>query len=154
MLFAVSGPNGAHIAVKPGGTGDVTGSHVVWRNERGTSFVPSGIVLGTRYYLADDKGIATCLDTTSGTILWRKRLGGNITASPVAAGNLVFFTNEAGSTLILDAAKPEYHEISRNEIGEDVYASLAISQGNILIRTAKNLVCVRRSHEIKSQNVH
>lgn len=142
LLFAVSGPNGTHIAIKPGGTGDVTESHVVWRNERGTSFVPSGIVVGTRYYLADDKGIASCLEASTGKILWRKRLGGNFTASPVAVGDRLYLTNEAGSTLVLDASKPEYVELARNEIGEDVYSSAAVSQGCVFIRTAKHLVCV------------
>lgn len=145
MLFAVSGPNGVHVAIKPGGTGDVTDSHVVWRNERGTSFVPSGIVVGPRYYVADDKGIATCLDTATGKTLWRKRLGGNFTASPVAAGTLLFLTNEAGSTLVLDAAQPEYHELARNEIGEDVYSSMAISQGSLFIRTSKHLIRVGKN---------
>ncbi|MDB5385849.1 MAG: hypothetical protein JWM11_1495 [Planctomycetaceae bacterium] len=142
LLLAVSGPNGTHVAIKPGGSGDVTDSHVAWRNDRGTAFVPSGIVVGSRYYLADDKGIASCLDTATGKTLWRKRLGGNFTASPVAAGDKLFLTNEAGSTLVLDASKPEYEELGRNEIGEDLHASLAISQGFVFIRTSKNLVCI------------
>lgn len=142
LLLAVSGPNGTHVAIKPGGKGDVTDSHVVWRNERGTAFVPSGIVIGTRYYLADDKGIASCLDTATGKTLWRKRLGGNFTASPVAAGDRLYLTNEAGSTLVLNTSNPEYEELARNEIGEDVYASAAISNGCFFIRTSKNLVCI------------
>ncbi|MBI3863371.1 MAG: PQQ-binding-like beta-propeller repeat protein [Planctomycetia bacterium] len=142
LLISVSGPNGTHFGVKPGGTGDVTTSHVAWRNERGTSFVPSGIAVGERYYVADDKGIATCLDSATGKLLWRKRLGGRFTASPVAADGRLFFTDEAGSTLVLDAAQPDYHELSRNDIGEDVYASPAISQGRLFLRTAKSLVCV------------
>src|SRR5207244_4440392 len=96
LLLAVSGPNGTHFAVKPGGTGDVTESHVAWRQERGTAFVPSAIVVGSRYYLADDKGIASCFDASSGKMLWRKRLEGRFTASPVSADGKLFFTNESG----------------------------------------------------------
>src|SRR4029077_12999781 len=66
LLFAASGPNGTHLAIKPGGTGDVTDSHVVWRNDKSTPFVPSAILLGERYYVADDKGIASCIDALSG----------------------------------------------------------------------------------------
>jgi outer membrane protein assembly factor BamB len=142
LLISVSGPNGAHICVKPGGFGDVTESHVAWRNNRGTSFVPSGIAVGERYYVADDKGIATCLDSATGKLLWRKRLGGRFTASPVATAGKLFFTDESGSTLVVDAAQPDYHELSRNEIGEDVYASAAISQGRLFLRTVKSLICV------------
>lgn len=141
-LIAVSGPNGIHRAVKPGGRGDVTESHVVWTNERGTSFVPSAILVGERYYDADDKGIATCYDAKSGEIQWRKRLTGRFTASPVAAEGKVFFTNEKGETTVLDAAKAEYDELARNELGEDVYASPSISQGKFFFRTPTHLICI------------
>lgn len=142
LLISVSGPNGSHVGVQPGGVGDVTESRVAWRDKRGTSFVPSGIAVGERYYVADDKGIATCFDSATGKLLWRKRLGGRFTASPVAAAGKLFFTDESGSTLVVDAAQPDYHELSRNESGEDVYASAAISQGRLFLRTAKSLICV------------
>ncbi|HLQ46407.1 MAG TPA: PQQ-binding-like beta-propeller repeat protein, partial [Planctomycetaceae bacterium] len=141
--FVVSGPNGTHFAIKPGGSGDVTDSHVVWKNDRSTSFVPSAILVGDRYYIADDKGIGSCLDAHTGKTLWRKRFGDKFTASPVAADGKLFFTNEAGSTLVLDATQSEYHELARNEIGEEVFASPAISQGRFFLRTTKHLVCLR-----------
>lgn len=141
-LYVVSGPNGSHFAVQPGGSGDVTDSHVVWKNDRGTSFVPSAILVGERYYLADDKGIASCFDAHTGKLLWRKRFGGKFTASPVAADGKLFFTDEAGSTLVLDSTKAEYHEVARNEIGAEVFASAAISHGRFWLRTSTHLVCV------------
>src|SRR5262249_43796682 len=106
------------------------------------SFVPSGIAVGGRYYVADDKGIATCFDAARGAILWRKRFGGRFTSSPVSAGGRLYFTDEARSTLLLDAPQPEDQELSRNEIGEEVYASPAISQGRFYLRTAKSLFCI------------
>jgi outer membrane protein assembly factor BamB len=142
LVFVESGPNGDHLAVKPGGSGDVTDTHVVWRNDRGTSFVPSPIVVGPRYYLADDRGILSCLATTDGELLWRKRLTGKFTASPVAADGKLFFTNETGETFVVDAESAEYRELSRNELGEDVYASPAVSQGRMFVRTTKHLICL------------
>ncbi len=141
-LYVVSGPNGTHLAITPGGKGDVTESHVVWKNDRGTSFVPSAILVGDRYYIADDKGIGSCLDAHVGKLLWRKRFGDKFTASPVAADGKVFFTNEAGSTLVLDTTSANYQEVARNDIGEVVYSSLAISQGKVFIRTPKHLICI------------
>ena len=138
----MSGPNGTHLAIKPGGSGDVTDSHVVWKNGRCTSFVPSAIRVGDRYYIADDKGIGSCLDAHTGKTLWRKRFGDKFTASPVAADGKVFFTNEAGSTLVLDATQSDYQELARNEIGEEVFALAAIAQGRFFVRTAKSLVCI------------
>ncbi|MCX7423396.1 MAG: PQQ-binding-like beta-propeller repeat protein [Planctomycetia bacterium] len=142
MLFVVSGPNGTHFAIKPGGSGDITDSHIVWKNDKGTSFVPSAILVGERYYLADDKGIGSCLDAHTGKLIWKKRFGDKFTASPVAADGKLFFINEAGSTLVLDATQAGYEEVARNDIGEEVYASPAISQGKLFVRTSKNLVCV------------
>ncbi len=142
MLFVVSGPNGTHFAIKPGGSGDITDSHIVWKNEKGTSFVPSAILVGERYYLADDKGIGSCLNAHTGKLLWKKRFGDKFTASPVAADGRLFFTNEAGSTLVLDATQSDYEELARNDIGEEIYASPAISQGCFFLRTSKNLVCI------------
>lgn len=148
-LIVVSGPNGQHLSVKPGGSGDVTDSHVNWRNDKGTSFVPSGIVIGNRYYLADDKGIGSCFETDTGKILWRKRLGGRFTASPVATTDKLYFVNESGSTLIIDPRNPDYEEVARNELGEDVYASPALAQGRILMRTSGHLICISQIDDKK-----
>lgn len=142
LLISDSGPNGVHAAVRPGGRGDVTDTHVVWRNDRGTSFVPSPIVVGRRYYLAEDKGILSCLDTATGELVWRKRLGGKFTASPVAADGKLYFTDEAGVTYVLDAAADDYAELARNELGEDVHTSPAVAEGRIFIRTDRHLVCL------------
>ena len=143
VLISASGPNGVHVAVKPGGRGDVTDTHVVWKNDRGTSFVPSPIVVGSRYYLAEDKGILSCLDVASGELNWRKRLNGKFTASPISAEGRIYFTDEAGATLVVDAAASDYAELARNEIGEDVHASPAIADGRFYLRTAKHLYCLK-----------
>jgi outer membrane protein assembly factor BamB len=142
LLISTSGPNGAHFGIKPGGRGDVTDSHITWRNNRGTAFVPSGIAVGDRYYIADDKGIASCFAADTGKLLWQKRLNARFTASPVAAAGKLFFTDESGTTTVLDATTPDYRELSRNPLGEPVYASAAISQGRVFLRTASHLVCV------------
>ena len=142
LLYAVSGPNGNHFAIKPGGRGDVTESHVVWKYDRGTSFVPSAIVVGDRYYLADDKGIMGCWEVPAGKLLWRKRLTGRFTASPVSADGKLYFVNEAGSTLVLDATTNDYAELARNDIGEEVLSSPAISHGCFFLRTSRHLFCI------------
>lgn len=147
LIYATSGPNGTNFAVRTGGRGDVTDSHVVWSTTRGNSFVPSAILVGERYFLVDDHGIATCLDAKRGKVLWRKRFGGEFTASPVAAENRVYFTNESGSTLVIRADAEGYAELARNEIGEPVYASPAISAGKFFLRTAKHLWCLEEMDE-------
>ena len=142
LIYATSGPNGSTFAVRPGGQGDVTGTHVVWSNNRGNPFVPSAILVGDYYYLVDDHGIGTCLDAGSGKVIWKKRFGGDFTASPVAAEGRVYFTNEAGSTLVIRADSPKYQELAQNSIDEPVFASAAISHGQFFLRGARQLWCI------------
>src|SRR6185312_12337072 len=108
LIFAVSGPRGTTMAIRPGGRGDVSSTHVAWTSSKGTPFVPSAILVGDYYYLVDDRGIATCLEAKSGDLKWRKRLAGNVTASPVAAGDRIYFIDESGETVVLKGGVPEY----------------------------------------------
>lgn len=142
LIYAVSGPKGPTLAIQPGGRGDVTESRVKWRNDRGAPFVPSAILVGDQYYLIDDQGVTTCLDAHNGTRVWRNRLPGGYTASPVAAENRVYFTNEQGTTVVVEGGLSKYKEVARNALGEAVYASPAISQGRIFIRTTGHLYCI------------
>lgn len=144
LVFAVSGPNAATFAVRPGGSGDVTESHVVWSSTRGNPYVPSAILVGEHYYIVDDHGIGTCLDAATGKPLWRKRLGGDFTASPVAAEDWIYFTNESGTTLVIRADSDKYEELAKNTIDEPVFASPAISSGRIFLRSASHLWCLGR----------
>jgi outer membrane protein assembly factor BamB len=144
LLYAVSGPNGATFAIRPGGHGDISGTHVAWTNDRGAPFVPSAILVGDYYYLINDQGIGTCLDARDGRQLWRKRFGGAFTASPVAADGRVYFVNEEGETLVLAASEPEYRELGRNPLGEPVYASPAIAGGRIYLRGVRHLYALGR----------
>lgn len=142
LIYAVSGPKGPTMAIKPGGRGDVSESHVVWSNTRGAPFVPSAIVVGDHYYLVSDDGIGTCLDAHTGKPRWQKRFSGKFTASPVAAGGNVYFTSEAGTTVVIQAGIDTYRELARNSLGEAVFASPSISQGRFFIRTVEHLYCI------------
>ncbi len=142
MVYVVSGPKGPSMAIEPGGTGDVTATHVRWQNNRGAPFVPSAILVGDYYYVVDDAGIATCLDSRNGKRIWQKRLGGKFTASPVAGAGKIYFTNEAGETIVIEGGVPRYRRLARNPVGEPVYASAAISQGLLFLRTNRHLVCI------------
>jgi outer membrane protein assembly factor BamB len=142
MVYVTSGPNGTSYAIQPGGRDDVSDSHVVWSSNRGNPFVPSAIVVGDCYYLVDDHGIGSCLSAKTGKTIWKKRFGGDFTASPVAADGRVYFTNEAGSTLVIQGGTPNYEELARNSIDEPVFASAAISDGKLFLRSAVGLWCL------------
>lgn len=142
LIYASSGPNALTYCIRPGGRGDVTGSHVVWSNPRGVPFVPSTILVGDYYYLVSDKGIGTCLDARTGKMAWRKRFGGAFTASPVAGDGKVYFCDESGKTLVIAADGSGYEELASNQLNEPIFASPAISQGRIFVRTARHLYCI------------
>jgi outer membrane protein assembly factor BamB len=142
LIYAVSGPGAASFAVRPGGRGDVTDSHVVWTSTRGNPYVPSAILVGDYYYIADDHGIGTCLEAATGKQVWRKRFGGDFTSSPVSADGRIYFTNETGTTLVIRANTRQFEELARNTIDQSVYASPAISDGRILLRSASHLWCL------------
>jgi outer membrane protein assembly factor BamB len=142
MIYVVSGPRGTTYAIRPGGRGEIRGTHVAWSSTKGTPFVPSAILVGDFYYLVDDHGIGTCLAAKTGDLKWRKRLGGNFTASPVSAGGKIYFTNEAGETVVIAGGVPDYRELARNALDEPVYASPAIAHGRLYLRTPSHLVCI------------
>jgi outer membrane protein assembly factor BamB len=135
------------VAVRPGGTGDVTGSaHVVWRYDRGAPHVPSPLLYGDYLYLLTDNGLLTCLEARTGKVMYpgaRPPVPATFTASPVAFENKLLLTSEEGDTYVVQAG-PEYRLLQTNPIGEPVYASPAIAGGRILIRGEKNLYCIKK----------
>ncbi|MGH9754438.1 MAG: PQQ-binding-like beta-propeller repeat protein [Blastocatellia bacterium] len=145
MVFVYAGyPVKKTMAIKLGGSGDVTSSNVTWQYDKGTAYVPSSILYGDYVYLMSDRGILTCLEAKTGKLVYE---GGRIpvpatfTASPVAFDGKLLLTSEDGDTYIIKAG-PKHEVIATNSVGEPVYASPAISNGMIFIRGEKNLYCI------------
>jgi outer membrane protein assembly factor BamB len=141
LLYAASNsqPNFV-IAIRPGGRGDITGTHVAWRHDKGAVSVPSPLAVGGYLFALRDGGVLTCLDAKSGDVLWQQRLParGNYFASPVAGDGKVYVVNEEGEVSVV-AAKPVYELLATNSMGERTLASPAISGGSIFIRTDEHL---------------
>jgi len=148
MVFCPSGRAGPTLAIRPGGSGDVTNTHVVWSSPRGSPFVPSPILYGEQLYLVNDMAsIATSLDARTGDAVWQARLGTarreGFSASPVAVDGKVFFTNDDGETFVLRAG-PAFELLHTNQIGEPTLASPALAGGRWYIRTQRNLYAIGR----------
>ena len=146
MLFCSSGRAGPTLAIRPGGQGDVTESHLVWRSPRGSPFVPSPILYGEQLYIVNDMAsIVTSFEATTGETMWQGRLGvarrEGFSASPVAFGGKVFFTNDNGETFVLKAG-PEFELLGVNQIGERTLASPALVDGHWYIRTEGHLFAI------------
>jgi outer membrane protein assembly factor BamB len=146
LVFCASGRAGPTLAIRPGGQGDVTPSHLEWQSPRGSPFVPSPILVGERLYMVNDMAsIVTCLDATTGRTLWQGRLGvarrEGFSASPVAADGKVFFTNDDGETFVLRAG-PEFALLHVNTLGEPTLTSPALVDGRWYFRTRGHLVAI------------
>lgn len=145
LIFAASGFEKTTLrAVRTGGKGDVTQTHIAWEQRKGVPTQPSLIYFKGHLYGITDGGIATCFNAADGNIVWQERIGGNHCASPVCADGKIYFLSEAGDTTVINAA-PEFRELAKSALNEKCQASIAISQGNIFIRTDKNLYCIGQS---------
>jgi outer membrane protein assembly factor BamB len=146
MLFSSSGRAGPTLAIRPGGQGDVTASHVVWSSPRGSPFIPSPILHGGLLYLVNDMtSIATTFDARTGRTVWQDRLGvarrEGFSASPIAVDGKIFFTNDEGETFVL-AAGEKFNVLHVNNIGERTLASPALVDRRWYIRTEQNLFAI------------
>jgi outer membrane protein assembly factor BamB len=146
LVYVVNGLAGDVYAVKLGGSGDVTKSHIAWHTPRkGDRDQPSPILVGAYLLVADMGGICTCYDNTTGKIVWRERLHeGRYTASPIAAAGLVYFLSESGVTTVIEPG-PTFKVVAENALPvqrEMFRASLAPSQGQIFARSQTHLYCI------------
>ncbi|MCC9599297.1 PQQ-binding-like beta-propeller repeat protein [Stieleria sp. JC731] len=126
------------LAIRPGGSGDVTDTHVAWRDEKFVPFNPSPLVVNNMIFTVSDDGIACCRQLSDGEIIWKKRLGGNYSASPFLSEGKIYFLSEDGVCTIIQAAD-EFEEVATNEIEERTLASIVPLNDGLLLRTASTL---------------
>jgi outer membrane protein assembly factor BamB len=94
--------------------------------------------------MISDKGYFRCFEAKSGKGLWDEKLGDHHSASPVAADGLLYVPADDGTTYVIKAG-PQFEVVSRNELGEECYASPAVSRGQIFMRTLHHLYCIGAS---------
>lgn len=133
--------SGPYAAIRPGGRGDISKSHVLWHVPTGAPYIASLAYYDGLLYMAGDVGLVTCVDAKTGQRVWRERLGGIYTASPVAADGKIYLASETGETIVLKAGRtPEV--LSRNTIEGRILASPAISGGRLFIRTDDQVIAI------------
>ena len=146
LMARNSGPmGGSAIAVKPGGSGDVTESQRVWRLERVKSSIGSGVIYDGHLYCLDQTSLLECFDVKTGNKLWEQRLKGpgsknTSWSSALLAEGRLYLPNQAGDVFVVRAS-PTFELLATNSVGESTNASLAASDGELFLRTDKNLWC-------------
>jgi outer membrane protein assembly factor BamB len=127
------------LAIKPGGRGDATKSHVLWSFDSGPD-VPTPVTDGKYVYSVNDRGIMFCLEAETGKEVYgRQRLRtGTYSGSPVLADGKIYITNEDGVTSVVKAG-PEFQVLAENEFDDYSLSSPALSNGQMYFRTTKFL---------------
>ena len=130
------------LALKAGGRGDVTSSHLLWSTSNGPD-VPTPVTDGKYFYMVNDRGIMWCLDAKTGIEIYgQQRLKpGTYSSSPVLADDKIYVTNEDGLTTVVKAG-PKFEVLAENALNDYCLSSPAISNGQIFIRTAQHLYCI------------
>ena len=135
--------SGPYMAIRPGGRGDISASHVVWEVPTGAPYISSLVYDEGILYMASDVGAITAIDAASGKRIWQQRVEGIFSASPVAGDGKIYFVSETGETIVVKAGRqPEV--LARNDVGERLIASPAISNGQIFIRSDDRLFAIGR----------
>lgn len=119
---------------------------VLWRHDKGTAYVASGVLYDGSIYLITDSGTMTALDAKTGQVKYE---GGRLPApsiffaSPVAFDGKILITSQDGDSFLINAG-PKHEILATNSVGEPVYASPAISAGRIFIRGERHLYCISK----------
>lgn len=146
VLVGSGGYGGNTIAVKPGGSGDVTAQRL-WQKIRDKQRIGSGVITGGHLYILNTPGTAQCIDLKTGETKWEERLAGTSGSSAswssmVLSGERLYVLNQAGDTFVLKAS-PKFEKLATNSVGDGMTnASPAVSDGEFFIRTHRHLWCI------------
>ena len=132
------------LALRAGGRGDITSSHVLWSTVNGPD-VPTPVTDGKYFYIVNDRGVVWCLDAKTGAEIYAQQRikPGTYSGSPVLADGKIYITNEDGLTTVI-AAGPKFEVLAENALNDYTLSSPAISDGRIYIRTAQHLFSIGR----------
>ena len=135
MIYVCMGfAKGELWAIKPGGSGVVTDSHVAWKVKKNVPCKPSVLLINDLIFMIDDNGIASCVDAKSGEDVWRTRVGGNYSAAPLYADGKIYFFSEEGKTTVIEAGR-QYKVLAESQLGDGFMSTPAFVDGAIILRS-------------------
>jgi outer membrane protein assembly factor BamB len=144
IAVAMSGYGGAALAVKLGGGGDITKNRL-WHHPKNSQRIGTGVIVGEHLYMVEEDGRPHCFELKTGQEVWQsqydKRPTGGAWGSMVHADGRLYITDRVGTTTVF-AANPKFEVLAQNRLGEHTDASIAVSNGDLFIRTYKTLWCI------------
>ena len=139
LVFFITGSGKTEIwAVRTGGQGDVTDTHVAWKYEPLVAKTASPILVDGLLYMVSDDGAVTCLEAATGQRVWRERIGGKHAASPIYGDGRLYFFNQAGATTVLKPGRT-FEPLTTNTLSGGFMASPAVAGKALYLRTKTHL---------------
>jgi outer membrane protein assembly factor BamB len=138
VLFSTGYTSPELVAVDPTGSGDVTATHIKWRQKKGVPTKPSLVSDGSIVYMISDNGILSACSVSDGELLWKNRIGGMFSSSPFLAGSQIVIGSHEGQVIVFATGK-QYQEISKTELNEQIMASHIPIAEDLIVRTKEAL---------------
>ncbi|MDC0276830.1 PQQ-binding-like beta-propeller repeat protein [bacterium] len=134
------------IAIRPGGQGDITDTHLKWELNRNIPEIPSPLLYDNLIYMVRNGGLLSTVDATNGKLLYRERLNapGQYSASPVAANNHVYLASNLGVITVVKADR-QFEITHQHNLMDPVFVTPAIDKNTLYIRTEKSLLAFRNN---------
>ena len=153
IIVGMGGYSGSALAVSAGGKGNVTQTRRLWHQPKTKQRIGSGVIHDGFIYILNDPGVAECFELQSGKRLWEERLRGTgpkstSWSSMVLSENKLYAINQSSDTFVLRAS-PDFEVLSTNPLGETAMSSLAVSEGEIFIRTYESLWCISERNDLR-----
>jgi len=130
------------LAVDPDGSGDIAGTNILWRMQSPPLQLSTPVIINGLIYTVDSKGEMMCLDALTGETIWSERLRGKYNSSPLYADGAIYFSSTDGETIVIREGKTFQVE-SRNRLEGEIWATPAVADGSLLIRTSRYLYKIR-----------
>ena len=151
LVFFVSDHDHPELwAVRSDGTGDVTDSHVAWKETRAIPSRSSPLLVDDLLYVISHQGILSCLEAKTGQVVWKHRLEGQYSASPIYANNRIWYFNESAVCTVIRLGR-KFEELAVNRLSEQPRMdSPAVAGDALFIRTEEYLYCVEETSSQRS----
>ena len=143
VIVVLGGYNGASMAVRTGGSGDVTKTHRLWHKPRDNGWLGTGVAEEGAVYVCDMGGVLHCIEVLTGDVLWKSRVEGGGTWSSITqtSEGMMHLLTKTGATTVFRPNQEKLDEVSVNELNETSNASVVVAGGEVLVRTDKALWC-------------
>jgi outer membrane protein assembly factor BamB len=143
VYVSSSWPQRHILAIRPDGNGNVTDTNIVWRDNKGAPYIVSFVTVGDLFFSVNVNGKMFCYEAATGKTLWQENLKRHH-ASPVLVGGLIYCVNDDGQINVIKPGRT-FDRVAQFEMGEQCYASPAISDGQVFLRGFEHLYCIGKA---------